>query len=136
MVEGTNIGGSAFEAHVASAARAIENGDCEVALITFGSLQRSQISRTLGGRPAIMSAQYETPRGIPTPLGGYAIAALRHMYAFGPTSEHLAKIAVATRTWAELNPAETMPSPLPIDQVLTRPMIPTPTTTSTSIPSN
>src|SRR3546814_6609307 len=69
MVEGTNIGGSAFEAHVASAARAIENGDCEVALITFGSLQRSQMSRTLGGRPAIMSAQYETPWGMPTPIG-------------------------------------------------------------------
>lgn len=123
MVEGTNIGGSAFEAHVASAARAIENGDCEVALITFGSLQRSQMSRTLGGRPAIMSAQYETPWGMPTPIGGYAMAAMRHMYEFGTTSEQLAEIAVATRKWAELNPAATMQSPLTIDDVLASPMI-------------
>lgn len=123
MVDGTNIGGSAFEAHVASAARAIENGDCEVALITFGSLQRSQMSRTLGGRPAIMSAQYETPWGMPTPIGGYAMAAMRHMHEFGTTSEQLAEIAVATRKWAELNPAATMQGPLTIDDVLASPMI-------------
>lgn len=123
MVDGTNIGGSAFEAHVASAARAIENGDCEVALITFGSLQRSQMSRTLGGRPAIMSAQYETPWGMPTPIGGYAMAAMRHMHEFGTTSEQLAEIAVATRKWAALNPAATMQGPLTIEDVLASPMI-------------
>lgn len=123
MVDGTNIGGSAFEAHVASAARAIENGDCEVALITFGSLQRSQMSRTLGGRPAIMSAQFETPWGMPTPIGGYAMAAMRHMYEFGTTPEQLAEIAVATRKWAALNPAATMRDPITIDDVLASPMI-------------
>lgn len=123
MVDGTNIGGSAFEAHVASAARAIENGDCEVALITFGSLQRSQMSRTLGGRPAIMSAQYETPWGMPTPIGGYAMAAMRHMHEFGTTSEQMAEIAVATRKWAALNPAATMQGPLTIEDVLASPMI-------------
>jgi acetyl-CoA acetyltransferase len=123
MVDGTNIGGSAFEAHVASAARAIEAGDCEVALITFGSLQRSQMSRTLGGRPGMMSAQYETPWGMPTPIGGYAMAAMRHMHEFGTTSEQLAEIAVATRKWASLNPAATMRDPISIDDVLASPMI-------------
>ena len=123
MVDGTNIGGSAFEAHVASAARAIERGECEVALITFGSLQRSQMSRTLGGRSAVLSAQYETPWGMPTPIGGYAMAAMRHMHEFGTTSRQLAEIAVAARAWAALNPAATMRDPLTVDDVLASPMI-------------
>ncbi len=123
VVDGTNIGGSAFEAHVASASRAIERGDCEVALITFGSLQRSEMSRTLGGRPALLSAQYETPWGMPTPIGGYAMAAMRHMHEFGTTSEQLAEIAVATRKWATLNAAAMMRDPLSIDDVLASPMI-------------
>jgi acetyl-CoA acetyltransferase len=46
--------------------------------------------------------QYETPWGMPTPVGGYALAAMRHMHEFGTTSEHLAEIAVATRKWAAL----------------------------------
>src|SRR3546814_12758000 len=123
MVEGTNIGGSAFEAHVASAARAIENGDCEVALITFGSLQRSQMSRTLGGRPAIMSAQYETPWGMPTPIGGYAMAAMRPMYEFGPTSSQMAEIEDATSKWTELNQSATMQRPLTLVDDLSSTMI-------------
>ena len=52
FVDGTNIGGSAFEAHVAHAATAIEAGRCEVALITYGSLQRSEASRSLAATAA------------------------------------------------------------------------------------
>src|SRR3990167_907520 len=70
FVDGTNIGGSAFEAHVAHAATAIEAGRCEVALITYGSLQKSEMSRNLAGRPAVLTMQYETPWGMPTPVGG------------------------------------------------------------------
>ena len=92
FVDGTNIGGSAFEAHVAHAAMAIEAGRCEVALITYGSLQRSEASRNLAGRPSVLTMQYETPWGMPTPVGGYALAAMRHMHEFGTTSEHLAEI--------------------------------------------
>jgi len=94
FVDGTNIGGSAFEAHVAHAATAIEAGRCEVALITYGSLQKSEMSRNLAGRPAVLTMQYETPWGMPTPVGGYAMAAKRHMHEYGTTSEQLAEIAV------------------------------------------
>jgi len=123
FVDGTNIGGSAFEAHVAHAAMAIEAGRCEVALITYGSLQRSEASRNLAGRPSVLTMQYETPWGMPTPVGGYALAAMRHMHEFGTTSEHLAEIAVATRKWAALNPGATNRGPLSIEDVLKSPMI-------------
>ena len=80
FMDGTNIGGAAFESHVGHAATAIEAGKCEVALITYGSVQRSERSRNLAGRPAALTMQFEAPWGLPTPVGGYAIAAMRHMY--------------------------------------------------------
>jgi acetyl-CoA acetyltransferase len=123
FTDGTNIGGSAFEAHVAHAASAIERGLCEVALITYGSTQKSEKSRNLGGRPAVLTMQYETPFGMPTPIGGYAMAAMRHMHEYGTTSEQLAEIAVAARKWAQLNPAATMRTPLSVADVLASPMI-------------
>lgn len=123
FIDGTQIGGSSFEAHVAHAAQAIQAGYCEVALITYGSTQRSMRERTLAGRPAIMSLQYETPFGLPTPVGAYAMAAMRHMHEYGTTSEHLAEIAVATRKWARLNPGAMMRDPLTVDEVLASPMI-------------
>lgn len=123
FIDGTNIGGAAFELHVAHAAMAIEHGLCDVALITYGSTQKSDRSRTLVGRPAELMMQFETPWGLPTPIGGYAMAAMRHMHEFGTTSEQLAEIAVATRKWAALNPGATQRGPLEIADVLASPMI-------------
>ena len=121
--DGTNIGGAAFESHVGHATMAIERGMCEVALITYGSTQKSARSRTLGGRPPALTMQYETPWGLPTPVGGYAMAAMRHMHEFGTTSEQLAEVAVAARAWAGLNPAATHREPLSVSDVLASPMI-------------
>ena len=123
FVDGTNIGGSSFEAHVAHAALAIEHGYCDVALITYGSTQRSDRSRTLAGRAPVLTMQFEAPWGLLTPVGGYALAAMRHMHEYGTTSEQLAEIAVATREWASLNPAATMRHPLTVEDVLGSPMI-------------
>ena len=114
----TNIGGSAFEAHVAHAAMAIEKGYCDVALIVYGSTQKSERSRTLGGRPSVLTMQFENVWGIPQPVGGYAMAAKRHMHEHGTTEEQLAEIAVATRAWAHLNPAATMRDLITIDDVM------------------
>lgn len=121
--DGTNIGGAAFESHVGHATMAIERGMCEVALITYGSTQKSARSRTLGGRPPALTMQYETPWGLPTPVGGYAMAAMRHMHEFGTTSEQLAEVAVAARAWAGLNAAATHREPLSVSDVLASPMI-------------
>lgn len=123
FADSTNIGGSAFEAHVAHAALAIERGLCDVALIVYGSMQKTERSRTLGGRPAILTMQFENVWGIPQPVGGYALAARRHMHEFGTTEEHLAEVAVATRKWAALNPDATMRDPLTIDDVMASPRI-------------
>ena len=118
FMDGTQIGGSSFEAHVAHAALAIEAGYCEVALITYGSTQRSFRERTLAGRDPVLTLQYETPFGMPRPIGAYAMAAMRHMHDYGTTPEQLAEIAVATRQWAALNPAATMRDPITVEDVL------------------
>lgn len=123
FIDSTNIGGAAFESHIGHASLAISQGVCDVALITYGSTQRSDRSRTLAGRPANLTMQFETPWGLPTPIGGYALAAMRHMHDFGTTSEQLAEVAVAARSWAALNPDATMQEPITIDDVLASPMI-------------
>lgn len=118
FMDSTNIGGSAFEAHVAHAAMAIERGYCDVALITYGSDQRSARSRTLGGRPPSLTMQFENIWGLPQPVGAYAMAAMRHMHENGTKPEQLAEIAVAARDWARLNPAATLQEPLTVDDVM------------------
>ncbi len=121
--DGTNAGGSAFESHVGHAAMAIEQGLCEVALITYGSTQKSDRSRNLAGRPPSLGMQFETPFGLPTPMGGYAMAAMRHMHEFGTTPAQLADVAVSARRWAALNPAATLRTPIQVDDVLASPTI-------------
>jgi acetyl-CoA acetyltransferase len=117
--ESTNIGGSSFEAHVGHAAAAIRAGLCEVALIVYGSTRRSDGMRfeNLTSNPSLLY-QYEVPFGFPSPMGAYALAARRHMHQYGTTPEQLAEIAVATRKWAQLNPAATMRDPLTVEDVL------------------
>lgn len=122
-VDSTNIGGSSFEAHVAHAAMAIEAGYCDVVLITFASIQRSARSRGLGGRAPELNFQFETPTGMLSPVGGYAMAANRYRYLYGDPRQTLADIAVSARAWAGLNPAATRREPLTVDEVLASPLI-------------
>ncbi len=44
----TNIGGASFEVLVEHAAAAVERGQAEVVLVTYGSVQLSQMGRSLG----------------------------------------------------------------------------------------
>ena len=123
LLDGTNIGGSSFNAFVCHAALAVEQGYCEVAIILYGSDQRSGAGRSLGGRAPVLNTQFETPWGLPAPVGAYAMAAMRHMHEYGTTSEQLAEIAVSTRKWATLNPAATMREPITVEDVLDSTMI-------------
>ncbi|HEY1351472.1 MAG TPA: acetyl-CoA acetyltransferase [Ktedonobacteraceae bacterium] len=116
--DGTNIGGSSFEAHIGHAVAGIEAGLFEVALITYGSTQRSDRSRNRTAQTFRLSEQFEPPFGLPTPVGAYALAAMRHMFEYGTTSEQLAEVAVATRKWAALNERAFMRDPLTIEDVL------------------
>lgn len=124
VTDSTNIGGSSFEADVGHAASAIKQGVCEVALITYGSTQRSSASRGLGrSGPVSYMEQFERVYGPPLPVGAYAMAATRHMHEFGTTPEQLAEVAVATRKWANLNPKAYKRDLITIEDVLASPYI-------------
>ena len=123
--DSTSIGGSSFEAHLNHAVAAIRAGKCEVALISYGSDQLSGRGRVMGtmSRPAtVPEVTYESPYGNIL-VGSYAMAAQRHMYQYGTTSEQLAEIAVVTRRHAALNPLAMYREPITIQDVLNSRMI-------------
>lgn len=123
--DGTQIGGSSFMSHVAHAVQAIEAGACQVALIAYGSTQRS-VSRTTASRPD--PNPYEDPFRPLLPVSAYALAASRHMHEYGTTRRHLAEVAVAARQWALLNPKAWEKEPLSVEQVLSSRMVSEPLT--------
>jgi len=113
-------GGSSFEFHVAQAAAAIEAGLCNVAVIAYGSTQRSVRRKQSSAREV---NPYETPFKPFLPTSAYALAAARHMHQFGTTREQLAEVAVAARKWAQLNPVAWEKKPLSVEDVLKSRMI-------------
>jgi acetyl-CoA acetyltransferase len=124
-VDGTNIGGSSFVAHVSHAAAAIHAGLCEVALILYGSTAASNamaIGTGLGGGGRDPAAAFVSPYGLTT-VGSYALVARRHMEQYGTTSEQLAEIAVTMRRHAGLNPEAKMRRPITVADVLASRMI-------------
>lgn len=114
-MDGTLIGGSSFVSHLLHAATAIEAGLCEVALIAYGSTQRSAAGK-LVARTRLNP--YEAPYRPRFPVTMYALAASRHMHRFGTTREQLAEVAVAARAWAGLNPHAWARDPLTVEDVL------------------
>ena len=102
FIDTTILGGSSFMFHIAHAQAALQLGLCNVAVIAYGSTQR-----TVGRRQASVREYnpYETPFRPFLPSTAYALAASRHMHEYGTTCEQLAAVAVAARQWALLNPA-------------------------------
>jgi acetyl-CoA acetyltransferase len=125
-IDSTNIGGSAFVAAVERAGAAILAGLCGVVLICYGSTQYSSRARSLGGRAPEWGYQFEVPYGLPLPLGGYALAAARHMHLYGTTPEQLAEVAIAARSWAQHNPKALRREPLTQAEVAASPVISSP----------
>jgi acetyl-CoA acetyltransferase len=124
VIGGTGIGGAVFEFMTQQAVAAIHEGQCETALVSYGSALLTKSGRSLGttsmlkdGEPVGGPQQFEAPFG-PGIIPNYAMAARRHMHEFGTTSEQLAEIAVAARSWAALNPDAMYRKPLSIDDVL------------------
>jgi acetyl-CoA acetyltransferase len=119
-VDSTIIGGSSFMFHVGHAMAALQLGLCEVAVIAYGSTQRS-----VGRQQASVREinPYETPYRPFLPSSAYALAASRHMHQFGTTREQMAAVAVAARQWALLNPVAWEKKPLTIPEVLGARMI-------------
>ncbi len=120
FVDSTILGGSSFMFHVAHAQAALQLGLCKVAVIAYGSTQR-----TIGRRQASVREYnpYETPFRPFLPSTAYALAASRHMHQYGTTREQLAAVAVAAREWALLNPAAWEKQPLTIAEALAARMV-------------
>ena len=126
-IDGTNIGGSSFVAHVNHAAAAINAGLCSVALILYGSTAASNaVAIGTGGRHGADAGQsFVSPYGMTT-VGSYAMYANLHMHRYGTTSEQLAEIAVAMRHHASLNPNAKMRQPITVDDVMASRVISSP----------
>lgn len=118
--DSSDLGGAAFEAFVHHAMLAIAAGRCEVALIAYASRQRTRRSRSLGprGDQDSLTSQFQSPYGLPSPIGTYALIAARHMHQYGTTREQLAEIAVAARAWAQMNPKAFKREPLTVADVI------------------
>ena len=124
--DGTNVGGSSFEQHMLNAALALDAGLCNVALICYGSNQRTASGKLV---PLSEPQPFETPYKPRMPMNAYALAASRHMHEYGTTREQLAEVAVAARAWANLNPEAFMHGkPLSVADVMGARMISDPLT--------
>ncbi|MBN9670827.1 acetyl-CoA acetyltransferase [Roseibium aggregatum] len=127
--DGTMVGGASFLFHLRSAMSALAAGQCDVALVCYGSNQASA-----GGKlvPMPDPQPYEEPYGARYPLSSYALAAARHMHEYGTTREHLAHVALAARQWSKLNPDARERGDLSLDEVLSARMISDPLTKADS----
>jgi len=101
FLDNNRTGGSSFQVHAMLAALALDAGLCEVALIAYGSNQRSSTGKLVSSsRPSPWESAYKPLR----PISSYALAAARHMHQYGTTKAQLGAVAVAARQWARLNP--------------------------------
>jgi acetyl-CoA acetyltransferase len=107
-------------AHVDHARAAIAAGLCDVALIAYGSTQRS-VGRANASVQEI--DRFEAPYNPMLPVTAYGLAAARHMHEFGTTREQLAEVAVSARAWAQRNERAWSRKPLTIDDVLASPLV-------------
>jgi acetyl-CoA C-acetyltransferase len=103
VVNNTSVGGSSYEVLAAHAAHDITAGRARVALITYASRQRSVGRSASLARTSTPNNNMEDVWGTTT-ISCYALAARRHMYQFGTTSEQLAEIAITCRKHAQRNP--------------------------------
>ncbi|MGS1107885.1 thiolase [Achromobacter anxifer] len=120
VTDNNRTGGSSFLTHAMWAALALEAGQCDVALIAYGSNQRSSAGKLVSSmRPAPNEAPYRLAR----PVGAYALAASRYAHQYGLTREQLGAVAIAARQWAMLNPEAFMREPLDMAQYLSARMV-------------
>lgn len=127
VTDNLRTGGSSFQIQAMWAALALDAGLCDVALITYGSNQRSAAAglvSSAGSTPVVYEHRYK-PRNPPS---SYAMAAARHMHEYGTTRKQLAEVAVAARKWAQLNPDAFMHEDLTIEDVLAARMVSDPLT--------
>jgi acetyl-CoA acetyltransferase len=120
FTDNCRTGGSSFQIQASVAALMLSAGQCDVALIAYGSNQRSTTGKLISSSRL---SPWETPYRPLRPISSYALAAARHMHQYGTTKEQLGEVAVAARKWAQLNPEATMREDLTLDAYLGARMI-------------
>jgi acetyl-CoA acetyltransferase len=115
--------GSSAGAMVQYASMAVASGMADVVACVFadtplrekqaGGSAYADAARAARGWPALLAAS-----GIVGANTMYALAARRHMLAYGTTCEQLGAIAVAQRGWAALNPMAQLREPISLDDYL------------------
>ncbi|HEY2286253.1 MAG TPA: thiolase domain-containing protein [Streptosporangiaceae bacterium] len=122
QMDSTETGGSSYVVHIGHAAEAIAAGKCQVALITLAGLPLQARGNLVLGALRGPEDSFESVYG--TSIHGmYALAARRHMYEFGTTSEQLAEIKVAAAQHAQYNPSALRREPVTVEDVVNSPLI-------------
>ena len=107
VIDTTYIGGSSFQFQAAHALRAIAEGKCKVAVISYGATSASRRvaigTGDRGGEVPNWRTNMERAYGA-TLISQYALVKQRHMYEYGTTTEQLAGISISTRHHAMRNP--------------------------------
>jgi acetyl-CoA acetyltransferase len=109
VFDNSRTGGSAFQSYVELAAWLLEAGMIDTALIAYGSNQATATGKLVS---TVRPMPYEAPYRPINPVSSYALAASRHMHAFGTTKSQLGEVALAARAWAQLNPEAFKRDPL------------------------
>jgi acetyl-CoA acetyltransferase len=104
-----SLGGATASAMIQHAAQAIAAGLCTTVACVFSDAPLKPPQPK--GDKQSTGAAYAFARGWEQAYGYfgvnamYALVARRHMHLYGTTQDHLGRIAVAQRRWANLNPA-------------------------------
>jgi len=117
----TYTGGSSYVYLVAHAAEAIAAGKCSVALLSLADFGRRGTAVRDRGE-GIAEQPFEMPYG-PVTVNLYAMAAQRHMFEYGTTSEQLAWVKVAASHHAQHNPNALLKNVVTVEDVVNSPMI-------------
>lgn len=112
--------GSSAGQMVQYASMAIEAGMADVVACVYADAPLKEGKRSSDAYPGqaramvgVESLQFAA--GLKAAPERYAVAARRHMEAYGTTSEQLGAVAVAARGWAAMNPAAQMREPLTLE---------------------
>jgi len=119
VLDTTMTGGSSPVFQIGHAAMAIAMGHCNVALVSLAARPYSE--RQVRGAPN-PEASFEQVFGTNT-IAMYALAAQRHMYEFGTTSEQLAWVKAAASQHAQYNKHALRQEVVTVEQVVNSRML-------------
>ncbi len=104
---------------VMQAAALVQAGLCRNVLVVAGDNRLSGMTRdqAISALADVGHPQFERPFGVTVPAL-YALVARAYMHEYGTTPEHLAAMAVASRTHAARNPKAQMREPITVADVL------------------